>query len=412
MYARFLTGITMLLALAMLTTTAMAQGGLGRNIAANSGFRSGIPAAHNLPPAQQLLEPGPGVGGPGPGVLNRTALGGGGGGISAAYGPFGAVVGQSVQVLFDKPELMQVSWDVSGIGRYDSSPLIVPGRQNFAQGGIFRLKLTNLEGRPGMELYPTLEIGKATPRTSAYLAHAAIPIQFGQEDFDQVAAANFVTKVIYVPDPRFQELALAGVDTLVSTRLDPGVDPIAEADRRGSILAIVRLGNKDLEVPGVDPAVAAGFLSGGGSRNDGGIQDYISGVTGPNYGLPYTGTQLGLPGPPHIPLGGPAGLRRYDIHNHTAQQIPGPTPRVKVHVKQKPGLSYPRPVDKVLIQEHTIRPPHFNSQPPADLVHGVLPNGGVGFDGGVGSNLGVGNAVRSRIESRLPHKRIGRGLHR
>ena len=391
MYARFLTGITMLLALAMLTTTAMAQGGLGRNIAANSGFRSGIPAAHNLPPAQQLLEPGPGVGGPGPGVLNRSALGGGGGGgISAAYGPFGAVVGQSVQVLFDKPELMQVSWDVSGIGRYDSSPLIVPGRQNFAQGGIFRLKLTNLEGRPGMELYPTLEIGKATPRTSAYLAHAAIPIQFGQEDFDQVAAANFVTKVIYVPDPRFQELALAGVDTLVSTRLDPGVDPIAEADRRGSILAIVRLGNKDLEVPGVDPAVAAGFLSGGGSRNDGGIQDYISGVTGPNYGLPYTGTQLGLPGPPHIPLGGPAGLRRYDIHNHTAQQIPGPTPRVKVHVQQKPGLSYPRPVDKVLIQEHTVRPPHYNGQPPSDLVHGVLP-----------------------FDNRPPHRRWGgRGLRR
>jgi hypothetical protein len=29
-------------------------------------------------------------------------------------------------------------------------------------------------------------------------------------------------------------------------------------------------------------------------------------VTGPNYGMPFTGTQIGLPGPPHIPLGGPA----------------------------------------------------------------------------------------------------------
>ncbi len=385
MYARLITGITML-ALATLTTTAMAQ-------LPGGGFRNGIPAGHNLPPAQQLLEPGPGVGGPGPGVLNRSASGGGAGGPSAAYGPFGAVVGQSVQVLFDKPELMQVTWDVSGIGRYDSSPLIVPGRQNFAQGGIFRLKITNLEGRPGMELYPTLEIGRATPRTSAYLAHSAIPIQFGQEDFDQVAAANFVTKVIYVPDPRYQELALAGVDTLVSTRLDPGVDPIAEADRRGSILAIVRLGNKDLEVPGVDPAVAAGFLSDG--RSGGGIQDYVSGVTGPNYGQPYTGTNIGLPGPPHIPLGGPAGLQRYDIHNHTAQLIPGPTPRVNVHVKQKPGLSYPRPADRVLIQEHNIRPPHYNGQPPADLVRGSLPLNGV-----------------QPLNDRAPHRRIGRGLRR
>ena len=61
-----------------------------------------------------------------------------------------------------------------------------------------------------------------------------------------------MTKVIYLPDPEFQELALAGVETLVSTRLDPGVDPIVEADRRGAILAIVRLGNKDLEMPDGD----------------------------------------------------------------------------------------------------------------------------------------------------------------
>ena len=101
-----------------------------------------------------------------------------------------------------------------------------------------------------MERYPTLEIGPITFRTEAYLAHNAIPIQFTDEDFDQVAAGNFVTKVIYLPDPEFQELALAGVETLVSTRLDPGIDPIVEADRRGSILAIIRMGNKDLEVPG------------------------------------------------------------------------------------------------------------------------------------------------------------------
>lgn len=359
MYARYVTGITML-ALATLTTTALAY--------QVPGARVGIPAGHNLPPAQMLMEPGPGVGGPGPGVLNRSSRGGPQ--AAAAYGPFGAVVTQSVQVLFDQPKMMNVAWDVSGVGLYDSEALVVPGRQNFSQGGIFRLKLTNIEGRPGMELYPTLEIGRATTRTASYLAHAAVPIQFTQEDFDQVAAANFVTKVIYVPDPAYQELALAGVDTLVSTRLDPGVDPIAEADRRGSILAIVRLGNKDLEVPGVDPAIAAG---GGYQSNAAGTSDYISGVTGPNYGMPWVGTNIGLPGPPHIPLGGQAGLRRYDMHNHTAMQIPGPTPRVDVHLRQKPGLSYPRPVDKVLIQERTIRPPHYNGQPPADMVRGVVP---------------------------------------
>ena len=362
MYARFVTGLTLL---AVATSTSSANGQIAL-------ARTGTPHSHNLPPAQMLMEPGPGVGGPGPGVLNASSMPGGAMG-GPAYGPFGAVTQQSVQVLFDKPEMMNVSWDISGIGRYDSVPLTVPGRQNFSQGGIFRLKITNIDGRPGMELYPTLEIGTATPRTAAYLAHSAIPIQFTQEDFDQVAAANFVTKVIYVPDPKYQELALAGVDTLVSTRLDPGVDPITEADRRGSILAIVRMGNKDLEVPGQDASIAAGALPMGGGARGRGTSDYISGVTGPHYGLPSTATNIGLPGPPHIPLGGQAGLKSYTMHNHTAMQIPRPTRNVNVHVKQKPGLSYPRPVDRVLIKENTIRPPHNNTQPPANMVQGQLP---------------------------------------
>ena len=363
MYAR----ITLSLALLAFATVANAQTPWARN---------GFPVSHNLPPASMLMEPGPGVGGPGPGVLspgdymNSAPANGGYGGGPMMGGP----VPQAVQVLFDKPETMSVRWDVAAVGQYDSTPLVVPGRQNFAQGAIYRLKISDIEGRGALNLYPTLEIGSYSNRTAAYLAHAAIPIQFTQEDFDQVAVGNFVTKVIYVPDPEFQELALAGVDTLVSTRLDPGVDPIVEADRRGAILAIIRMGNKDLEMAGMEPGgMGAGMMHGGsgGVVSTGG--GYISGVTGPNYGMPITATQIGLPGPPHIPMGGPAGLREYNIHNHTAMSIPGPTPEINVHVKQQPGLSYPRPADRVLIKEHTIRPVHFNNQPPADMVHGQLP---------------------------------------
>jgi hypothetical protein len=281
------------------------------------------------------------------------------------------VAGGTVQVLFDKPEQMQVQWDVSSVGAYDSTPLVVPGRQNFNQGGIYRLKVTNIKGREGVELYPTLEVGTVTTRTAAYLAHSAIPIQVTDEDFDQVLAGNFVTKVIYVPDPEFQELALAGVETLVSTRLDPGVDPIVEADRRGAILAIVRMGNKDMEVPGggID-AAQLGMLRGGAGGGEGfAPTGFISGVTGPQYGMPYVGTNIGLPGPPHIPLGGPAGLRRHTIRNHTATAIPGPTNEVNVNVKQVPGLSYPRPANNVLIREHTLQD-RFKPQPPCQSCRG------------------------------------------
>jgi len=302
-----------------------------------------------LPPAQHIMEPGPGVGGPGPGVIG--------------YAPVAPVPTVSSQIAFVGPEGMYVQWDVTAPGTFDSEPLVCPGRFDFPQGAIYRLKLTNIPGRPGVELYPTLEVAPSLPRTEAFLAHNAIPIIFTPEDFDQVLAGNFVTKVIYLPDPQYQELALAGVETLVSTRLDPGVDPIEEADRRGSILAIVRLGNKDLQVPGanivesgvVPAGYGAGFPAGIPVATAGGTApiNYIAGVTGPEYGMPISGTPIGLPGPPHVPLGSPASLQRHVMRNHTPMFIPRQPQAVRIHVRQDPGYWYPRPANKAYIVEQT-----------------------------------------------------------
>jgi hypothetical protein len=370
---------------------------------------------NNLPPAAMLRHPGPGVDGPGPGVMMTSAAmladtsagvggvvpagfngpcgaggcpiggagagapGGAGGPDMAGYGGIGGYGFAASQVAFVGPDGLQINWDVSRPGAFDSEPLIAPGRFNFPQGAIYRLKLTNIPGRPGVELYPTLEIGPATPRTEAYLDHNAIPVQFTEEDFDQILSGNFVTKVIYLPDAEFQELALAGVETLVSTRLDPGVDPIVEADRRGAILAIVRIGNKDLEVPqdemveAGDPMVAAaGYAAGApcdGATGMGGIpmpRELVAGITAPQYGMPYCGTPIGLPGPPHIPLGHPAGLQAHTMTNHTKIHIPPPNRRMDIHVKQKPGFSYPKPVSHVCITEHAHVPPVKFRQPFSD----------------------------------------------
>jgi hypothetical protein len=340
-----------------------------------SGCKS--PFKHNLPPAEQIMHPGPGVDGPGPGVM-----------MLGDPGPM-PMPGAASQIAFVGPDGMEVVWDVSQPGAFDSEPLICPARYNFPQGAIYRIKLMNIPGRAGVELYPTLEVGPSLPRTDAYLAHNAIPIQWTEEDFDQVLSGNFVTKVIYLPDADYQELALAGVETLVSTRLDPGVDPIVEADRRGAILAIARLGNKDLEVPSVDPAVGGvqaaayqtdangnpicenpgmmpGGVVGGGGPVPLGISppgppvgvppQFMAGVSAPEFGMPYTGTPIGLPGPPHIPLGSPAGLQRHTIRNHTHRHIPKPTHNVKIHVKQSPGMSYPKPASHAYVHEKARAP--------------------------------------------------------
>jgi hypothetical protein len=339
---------------------------------------------NNLPPASMLMHPGPGVDGPGPGVM--------------MYQPAPPLPAQAVQVGFTGPDGMVVNWDVAAPGMFDSEALVCPGRYNFPEGAIYRLKLTNIPGRPGVELYPTLEVGPTMPRTAAFLAHNAVPVQLTPEDFDQVLSGNFVTKVIYLPDPEFQELAVAGVETLVSTRLDPGVDPIVEADRRGAILAVLRLGNKDLQLPmpvaGAGGVTAAGYASPVGPNGMPMVpgapvaayagtvpQNYIAGVTGPQWGMTMSGTPIGLPGPPHVPLGAPAGLQRYTIANHTKVYLPEPTQHVRVDVKEKPPISYPHPANHVRIVEGVQRGGPAYHQPKDERRQWIAGEGAVGANG-------------------------------
>jgi RNA polymerase sigma factor (sigma-70 family) len=141
----------------------------------------------------------------------------------------------------DSPELSRRE------GKLAQGPetLEIPGRCNFAQGKIYRLKLSEIPSRPGLELFPSLEIPEANPRTKPFLAHTIVRIAFTEEDLDAAAAGDFLTKVVYLPDA---PAAAAAAEELISHRVDPGVDVIAEARRQGQILAVVRLGDIDLQV--------------------------------------------------------------------------------------------------------------------------------------------------------------------
>jgi hypothetical protein len=100
----------------------------------------------------------------------------------------------------------------------------------------------------------------------------------------------------------------------------------------------------------------------------------------PQWGMPITGTPIGLPGPPHIPLGVPAGLRQHVMHNRTRILMPPPVAKTKITVKHRPGLNYPRPVNHVSINE--------TQREPVSLVPSWLSNlfhhnrGGAGAFGG------------------------------
>ena len=203
------------------------------------------------------------------------------------------------QVGFKGSEGMTIQWDTVQIGQFDSTPITVnefkPVFQNFQVAHSYRLKLSNIPNRDGLTLYPTLTINAISARTRAYLDHNAIPVKFSEADFDQVQNGNFVTKVIFLPAPQYQNLALAGgVDTIVNTQLPAGADPIVEAQKRGAILAIVQIGNKDLSVEGTS------FSEG----LDGNLpnQDLpISGVNAPAWGIPASQSDIPMTELPTVP---------------------------------------------------------------------------------------------------------------
>jgi hypothetical protein len=231
----------------LVQASAQSHAGAGGNI---------MLAGGPMPPSGAISPPGvpfqPGVPTPGGGAPFGPPP-------PAAVAAVGAITGSGgsrfptrrTEIRFLGSEGMTVSWfapGVTGQPGFSANTIVVPGRYNFVQGGVYRLRLSGIRNLPGVELYPTLEVVPSNWRSDAFLAHSSVPVTFTNEDFEQVAAGNFVVKVIYLPDPAFQDLAITGPDEIVSTRLDPGVDPIAEAYRRGSILCIVRLGNIDLNL--------------------------------------------------------------------------------------------------------------------------------------------------------------------
>jgi len=383
---------------------------------------------YHAPPAEMLAHPGPMVGGPGPGVMLASAempdhAGPGGPGYPPpgafgpppgmpgygpdcppgygpppeycppqGYGPPPAPPVRTSQVRFLGPEGMAIGWQIGPT--FAEQQLLAPARYNFPQAATYRLKFSNIPGREGLTVYPSLHVYPTHPTTAAYLEHNALPLRITDEDLDQVETNNFVTKVIYLPDAKYQELAIAGVEELVSTRLSPGLDPVSEADRRGTIMAVLRMGNMNLEMAGAPgqvaqasadgtvqptshvvqvsgehgqfvppmpiggyagvmvPGVPSDMMMGGPAGPGRPPYDPIVGVNGvPMYGYPTTGTPIGLPGPPHIPLGRPASLKSHTMRNTTDYNVKAPPEHMLIDVRHEPGISLPDPVKYIQYTE-------------------------------------------------------------
>ncbi len=127
-------------------------------------------------------------------------------------------------------------------GRFEPpAPRVTAG---LLQGQVYRLRVTNIPGHEGEEVYPTVEVIDRT-FPPPHMAHRfPIPVVMTQDDLEKALAGRFVTRVIYIEDPR-NAVPVAqepGKPDWFDAR--PGEDPLRLADALGKPVAILRIGGR------------------------------------------------------------------------------------------------------------------------------------------------------------------------
>jgi hypothetical protein len=147
--------------------------------------------------------------------------------------PQGALISLAVDSQFDQPR---------------------PGSRKAGMliGSVYRMRVTNIRLAEGAEVFPTVEVIDRLYAPPGQERRFPIPIDITEEDLKLAIDGKFVTRVIYLEDPR---------NALPARELDksqnwfeaaPGQDPLAVADGLGRPVAILRLGAR-LPDQGSDP---------------------------------------------------------------------------------------------------------------------------------------------------------------
>jgi hypothetical protein len=130
--------------------------------------------------------------------------------------------------------------DNRSFGQDQSTPL----RVGLLIGGVYRLRVTNMPLAEGVEVFPTVEIIDRLYTPPEQQDRFAIPIDLTDDDLKLAAAGKFVTRVIYLEDPRQALPARSNLPRQNWFEAAPGQDPLAVADTLGRPVAILRLGGR------------------------------------------------------------------------------------------------------------------------------------------------------------------------
>lgn len=126
-------------------------------------------------------------------------------------------------------------------GQFDESRP-APLRVGLLIGAVYRLRVTNIPQHEGIEVFPTVELVDRLYTPVDQQRRFAVPVELTQEDLQLALAGKFVTRVIYLEDPRNALPVRQDPQGQSWFEIGPGRDPLAVADALGRPVAIVRLG--------------------------------------------------------------------------------------------------------------------------------------------------------------------------
>lgn len=162
-----------------------------------------------------------------------------------------ATPGYFQPVRFELPSQGHVS--VFGPFGTNCTTLVAPAQIGLAVGHVYRLKISHMPEFPGVELYPSVELIDRLHPPEGLQQEFPIPVQFTDEEIALALAGRLVTRVVYLEQPQLAmpqpQLEGPPVRTIPSRQ-----NLLAEADRAGRPMLILRLGGRLPAVHGEDPA--------------------------------------------------------------------------------------------------------------------------------------------------------------
>jgi hypothetical protein len=129
----------------------------------------------------------------------------------------------------------------------------MPAKFAFLPGIDMRFQLTGLPV-PGAEaLYGLLKVGAAWPEKLGSPGDTELPIVISNVHLEAAAAGKTVTCVVYLAE-HAKEQKSPSIQTLDSMEMPPASDPVAEASRRGTVLATIKLSKELPALAGKPPS--------------------------------------------------------------------------------------------------------------------------------------------------------------